>query len=426
MQDIASTTPRLFFRIGSGDDVTWGYCTGMTDNTTTYDLTGCQLGLLDYGPGTTVDTANINSHSAGEAFVITNQHHWYNYYFANVYSTSTIYNTWTFPTGYQYPNVGTYVAPIDNEDLAPKKYVDDTASAGAADATIGVKGLVEIGTATEMASSTPTGSGTTSASLVPNSTMTTSSPYQAGTYIPVTETDGKLNTYFIDKADTFAWTGNNTHSGTNSFTGNVTTTNATSTSFFATTVSTTNLYIDSKLADTLVGGATTNADSLHTHTTLSNFVSSSVTSFSSQATGETFFSSSTVPANVLNTRGWVHFKGHISVYTSNNTTNETWRFYYGTTSISMTVTPAVASGLLGEIDGYIISNGSANSQTLKLNVYMSAINSMANTNINYYNQTVGTATVNSAIPQAIQFSRTGVDANHRLDMDVFFIEYVSN
>ena len=266
MQDIASTTPRLFFRLGSGDTVTWGYCTGMTDNTTTYDLTGCQLGLLDYGPGTTVDTANINAHSAGEAFVITNQHHWYNYYFANTYSTSTIYNTWTFPTGYQYPNVGTYVAPIDNEDLAPKKYVDDTASAGAADATIGVKGLVEIGTATEMASSTPTGSGTTSASLVPNSTMTTSSPFQAGTYIPVTETDGKLNTYFIDKADTFAWTAPHSFSSSTTFT--ATSTMATTTIrelYNTTTTISTQLTLLGKNANLLATSSSTDAQTLHYH-----------------------------------------------------------------------------------------------------------------------------------------------------------------
>lgn len=209
MADIASTSPRLFFRIGSGNDVTWGYCTGMTDNTTTYDLTGCQLGLSDYGPGTTVSTANINTHSAGEAFVITNQHHWFNYYFANVMSTSTIQNRWLFPTGYQHPRLTSDVDPTEDNQLAHKAYVDGVAFAGVNDASEIAKGILEVATQTEIASSTPAGGGDTTAPLALTTTYSTSTPdgVTTGKYVVVTENDKTINPEFFQSRDiTFSGT----------------------------------------------------------------------------------------------------------------------------------------------------------------------------------------------------------------------------
>ncbi|MEK7578853.1 MAG: hypothetical protein AAB456_04055, partial [Patescibacteria group bacterium] len=141
MDDIASTTPRLFFRIGSGDGVTWGYCTGMTDNTTTYDLTGCQLGLRDYGPGLGTDTSLINAHSAGEAFVITNSHHWFNYYLPDLYSSSTIFNEWTFPTGVQNPRFTNTTNCSDAQDICSKRYIDNLVTQGASTSTESLGGI---------------------------------------------------------------------------------------------------------------------------------------------------------------------------------------------------------------------------------------------------------------------------------------------
>ena len=57
----------------------------------------------------------------------------------------------------------TSTAPTADGDLANKKYVDDTAIAGAPDATLTVKGLLEVATGVEMASTTPIGGGGTSA-----------------------------------------------------------------------------------------------------------------------------------------------------------------------------------------------------------------------------------------------------------------------
>ena len=81
---------RLFVRLGSGDNVTWGYCTGLTDNTSYYTMTGCELGLYDYGDSLNTLTTNILSHSSGEPVVVTNQHHWYLNYFPNKTASSTI------------------------------------------------------------------------------------------------------------------------------------------------------------------------------------------------------------------------------------------------------------------------------------------------------------------------------------------------
>lgn len=90
---------RMFFRLGSGDNVTWGWCEGMIDNTSYYTLNGCTLGLNDYGASFATSTSNIKAHSAGEPFVITNQHHWYSYYLFDTKSTSTVYVSGTVRYG---------------------------------------------------------------------------------------------------------------------------------------------------------------------------------------------------------------------------------------------------------------------------------------------------------------------------------------
>lgn len=79
--------------------------------------------------------------------------------------------------------------------LVSKSYVDSVAIAGAPDSTESVKGITELATQIEMASSTVTGS--TGASLSLYSKYSTSSPYTSGLWIPITRNDGKLSPQFI-------------------------------------------------------------------------------------------------------------------------------------------------------------------------------------------------------------------------------------
>lgn len=104
------------------------------------------------------------------------------------------------------PNVLFYSSNVtisSSTQLATKKYVDDTSVAGAPDANTTTKGVIEIATSIENASSTATGG--TSATLVPSSSTATSSPRRgcngtatAGALcIVVAQNDGKISPNFI-------------------------------------------------------------------------------------------------------------------------------------------------------------------------------------------------------------------------------------
>lgn len=85
----------------------------------------------------------------------------------------------------------------DDAHLATKKYVDDTAVAGAPDATTGVKGLVEIATGAELAAGT--GTGGTGAKLVPGGDSFKNTSAGAGdtNKVPVLDAAGRLDNSFM-------------------------------------------------------------------------------------------------------------------------------------------------------------------------------------------------------------------------------------
>lgn len=85
----------------------------------------------------------------------------------------------------------------DDAHLATKKYVDDTAVAGAPDATTGVKGLVEIATGAELAAGT--GTGGTGAAVVPagSSFKNTSAGAGDANKVPVLDAAGVLDNTFM-------------------------------------------------------------------------------------------------------------------------------------------------------------------------------------------------------------------------------------
>ena len=261
MSDIGN---RLFFRIGSGDNVTWGYCTGITDNTTYYTLTGCVLGLYDYGDSLGSDTANINSHSSGEAFVITNQHHWYLNYFPDKTNSSTISGRWFYDI---YPEASGALSATTSRQLLTLGQAQNLANQGAATSTESVAGISELATQIENASSTKWG---IDDPHIQQSKHATSTPYSGmtGLYDVWTENDGKINQSFIDYSDNVSSTAQWTFSNQAYFT--ATTTFATST-FTSSTISnlnnststiSTQLTYQGKDMTGLVNSATT---TLHSH-----------------------------------------------------------------------------------------------------------------------------------------------------------------
>lgn len=99
----------------------------------------------------------------------------------------------TIPNALKYNSTST-AAFTDGSYVVNKQYVDNTAFNGAPDASTVTKGLGEIATCAELASSTATGG--TTAPLVARSTCFASTP-SATTTVPVTNASGTLPTGFI-------------------------------------------------------------------------------------------------------------------------------------------------------------------------------------------------------------------------------------
>jgi len=101
----------------------------------------------------------------------------------------------------RFPNTLTYLSSAaacsDNDDICDKSYIDTVAVAGAPDANATTKGIVEIASGLETASSTAAGAGSTTADLVPPTSVHSANPKTSGYWVPVTRNDGKLDPNFI-------------------------------------------------------------------------------------------------------------------------------------------------------------------------------------------------------------------------------------
>ena len=74
---------------------------------------------------------------------------------------STITGKWTFPASGGANSVllgSSYTEPVNDLEIAPKKYADAIATAGSPDANVTTKGVVEIATSSEIDAGTMTGS----------------------------------------------------------------------------------------------------------------------------------------------------------------------------------------------------------------------------------------------------------------------------
>lgn len=204
--------------------------TGVTQNANgTATLTGVKW-ALDVSPYT--ETAGVRvTHPGGVKFVISNTSAFYNT-LTNKSNNETITGTWTYNIR---PN---YIADTDTAnatDFITFGQLSRQAISGAANASTVVKGIVQIPTATQIASSTAVGS--TGALLVVPASQTTSSPYTgigAGV-VPATQNNGKISDSFTD------FSINKTYTGLNSFT---------TTTIVSSTID--NLNIGTKSVNTLV------------------------------------------------------------------------------------------------------------------------------------------------------------------------------
>ena len=186
--------------------------TGITQNANgTATLTGVLRGLRFVYPYDQV-LANEKSHAGGSILVITNSSAYYSQFVAKN-SDGTIAGNITFAS--------TSVPTIDSslpgtitlaQQLATKSYVDNVALVSAPNADTVTRGVVQIATNTDVASST--GLGSTGARVVIPSSAASSSPYtnQVG-IIPATQNNGKISQSYLDLTQNANITGQYTFGG---------------------------------------------------------------------------------------------------------------------------------------------------------------------------------------------------------------------
>lgn len=146
--------------------------------------------------GTTTVSALRKSHRRGSSVKITDG--------PQLLILSRILNgQGTLPNILSYSGNPTFTA--SSSQLATVSYVDNTAFSGSPNATESTKGIIELATQLEMASTSPTG--TSGASLVLQSKYATSSPDTRGLYIPVAENDGYLKQAWLDLTENWTISG---------------------------------------------------------------------------------------------------------------------------------------------------------------------------------------------------------------------------
>lgn len=191
--------------------------TGITQNSNgSAVLTGVTRGLAPVSPYTASSTFRF-SHSGGTKLIVSNSPPFYDT-FANKQNAASITGQYTFAST-AIPQMATNTTSAQlvangTSTLATLEYVNTVAVSGAANATEAVKGISELGTAAEMASSTIFGS--TGASTVIQTKNATDTPQSkcnsAGSAngagcVPVTQLDGKISPQFIatSSAYTYNW-----------------------------------------------------------------------------------------------------------------------------------------------------------------------------------------------------------------------------
>ncbi len=333
--------------------------TGVTQNVNgTAVLTGVSRGLSFYYPFAASTTLAM-SHAGASTFVLSNTAAFYSE-FAKNKTDESISGIWTFAST-TIPRLDSYLAPTLDNELASKKYVDDIAISGSPDATTAVKGIVEIATDVETASSTPTGS--TGATLVIPASNATST-YNSATAplkVVVTDNSGKIDGNFLDTTESYNFTGNN------NFTGNILIKNLNASSTASNPLILNNVSYNTPSTQ----GATS--------TTLQNDGSGNLTwagynrkllvqntttcvTLNSTATSTVF--ALNVPGGSLSTNNAVRVRVSVASTTSMGTDQTNFDIGYGTasTTISVNATSGQTNG--GYFDVILSANGATNSQKL--------------------------------------------------------------
>lgn len=364
--------------------------TGITQNSDgTALLTGVVRGLGFSYPYTASSTLH-SAHSGQEIFILSNPPQLYQqFYNLNNVSTSTNILVFSSTTPPRLDSVaaqagGTYIATTS--EFATVAYVNQIAIAGAANSTESVKGISQLATAKQQASSTV--SGTTGASLGLYSLYSTSTPVRGcdGTAvvgalcIPVARNNGTLSPNFIatSSSDIYTFGGTVGLSGIS----NITSSNIASSTLASSTAYILNagtINATSTIRGTHVGNGAGLTNLAPTRYVLIDRSAFGVSSGYATSTG-----SLTIPANTLNASSTIQFAFYMTSACSSganvsatcnigirNSTGDKYLFPLNTISIDgngETTYPATGQVVIGSnnsstfsaqvFNGYAIDNDS--------------------------------------------------------------------
>lgn len=193
-------------------------CTTVTQNpsNTTAVLSGCTRGLLPISPYTSSGSYAF-SHSGGTTLIFSNSPQFYNQFYAlgNVATSSNILIfSSTTPPRYDQPGAqaaGSFIATTS--EFASVAYVNAVALVSAPNASTGAKGVVQLATGLQAASSTANGS--TGAALVLPASVATDTPNTAtkGSKVVMSSILGFISQAWLDLTANWTFSGLLTSSG---------------------------------------------------------------------------------------------------------------------------------------------------------------------------------------------------------------------
>lgn len=371
--------------------------TGITQNADgTATLTGVSRGL-GFSYPYTASTTLAQAHSGQSIFILSNSPQLYNRYYnlSNV-STSTNILWFSSTTPPRLDSVagqsaGSYIATTS--EFVTWAGLQAVALSGVSNATESVRGVGELATQIEMASSTATGS--TGASLLLYSKYSTSSPYTTGLWIPTTQNDGKLSPLFIATSSSYLYNWGAGHMFTASTTFAANSSNKVSFNTQA------YVFPSSQLASSTV--LMTNGSGGLSWQRLTQVLYINSASLTTSQTGTTSLATVALPADTLNTTGRVIA---ISALTSGNGGGGNCHFgiNYGTGSATTTI---------GYTNGLFAENFTAriNATTTTSEIAWASAQNMGNNGLN----TTPITYVFSSYPAVNTTAISYIDFNARTD-----------
>lgn len=413
-----STPFYITFEPGSTGRQEFASCTTVTQNpsNTTAVLSGCTRGLLPIAPYT-ANSSYAFSHSGGTTVIFSNSPQFYQQFLAlgNV-ATSTNILIFSSTTPPRYDNVGVQgqgSAIATTAEFASVAYVNATAVAGAPNASTAVKGIAQIATGTQAASSTLTGS--TGAILVLGNGIATDTPTTlSATRVLMSDLTGHLKQAWLDLTAAWTWSGLGTFSG-----------GLTSTA--TTTLAGSNVNSNAVKINTVAyqfpasqGAASTfiqnNGSGVLSWQPISRIIFATTTTATIVNTGGTAITT-TIPGGAMGTTGGIRGRFYATWNTQSSAAMGLVLVYGGTTCVT-TGTAATGNTTNDTFNGYInftILNVNASSQVCD----MSFQGSQNSANVTTAAPTMGTAgngtaAVNSASNQTLSVTVTQNSAGQTL------------